>query len=69
MRPVAERLAELTGWPVTLAPAVVGPRVLGLTERLTPGEMLMLENVRFGRGRPRTTPNWPQRWPSSPTFM
>jgi phosphoglycerate kinase len=56
MRPVADRLAELTGRPVTLAPAVVGPRVLELTERLTPGEMLMLENVRFEPGETKNDP-------------
>ena len=56
MRPVADRLAELTGGPVTLAPAVVGPRVLELTERLTPGEMLMLENVRFEAGETKNDP-------------
>ena len=56
MRPVADHLAELTGWPVTLAPAVVGPRVLELTERLTPGEMLMLENVRFEPGETKNDP-------------
>src|ERR1700751_686510 len=40
MRPVADRLAELTGAPVALAPAVVGPHVRELTERLATGEML-----------------------------
>lgn len=45
MRPLAERLAKLTGAPVPLAPGVIGPEVQELTERLLPGEMLMLENV------------------------
>jgi phosphoglycerate kinase len=56
MGPVADRLAELTGSPVPLAPAVVGPRVLKLTERLSPGEMLMLENVRFEPGETKNDP-------------
>jgi phosphoglycerate kinase len=56
MRPVADRLAELTGSPVTLAPAVVGPRVRELSERLEPGEMLMLENVRFEPGETKNDP-------------
>jgi len=47
MRPVAERLARLTGATVPLAPGVTGPEVRELTERLAPGAMLMLENVRF----------------------
>ena len=50
MRPVADRLEELTGAPVTLAPAVTGPEVSELTERLAPGEMLMLENIRYEPG-------------------
>jgi phosphoglycerate kinase len=56
MRPVAARLAKLTGAPVPLAPAVIGSEVRGLTERLLPGEMLMLENVRFEAGEMRNDP-------------
>ena len=56
MRPVAERLATLTGVAVPLAPAVVGPQVGELTERLAPGAMLMLENVRFEAGETRNDP-------------
>jgi phosphoglycerate kinase len=56
MRPVAARLAKLTGVPVPLAPAVVGPQVRELTERILPGAMLMLENVRFEPGETRNEP-------------
>jgi phosphoglycerate kinase len=56
MRPLAERLAKLTGAPVPLAPAVIGSEVRELTERLLPGEMLMLENVRFEAGEMRNDP-------------
>ena len=56
MRPVADRLAELTGAPVTLAPAVTGPQVKELTERLAPGEMLMLENIRYEPGETHNDP-------------
>jgi phosphoglycerate kinase len=56
MRPVAERLAELIAAPVTLAPAVVGPQVRELTEHLAPGQMLMLENVRYEPGETRDDP-------------
>jgi phosphoglycerate kinase len=58
MRPVAERLAELTGAPVKLAPAVVGAEVRALTEELKPGEMLMLENVRYEPGEKRNDPDF-----------
>ena len=50
MKPVAERLAELTGWTVRLAPAVVGPEVEEAAGALGPGEVLLLENVRFEPG-------------------
>ena len=58
MRPVAERLAELTGAPVRLAPAVVGAEVRTMTEELKPGEMLMLENVRYEPGEKRNDPDF-----------
>ena len=56
MRPVADRLENLTGASVPLAPAVIGPRVCELTERLEPGQMLMLENVRFEAGETDNDP-------------
>ena len=56
MKPVADRLAELTGWPVELAPAVVGEEVEKLAEALAPGEVLLLENVRFEEGESANDP-------------
>lgn len=50
LRPVADRLAELTRAPVTLAPDVVGPEVEALAEHLGAGEILLLENVRYAAG-------------------
>ena len=56
LAPVAARLAELTGAPVNLAPGVVGPAVLAATEALAPGQILLLENVRFEPGEERNDP-------------
>ncbi len=56
MAPVAERLRELTGAPVTLAPAVVGEEVKALAEQLEDGEVLLLENVRFEPGETDNDP-------------
>ena len=56
MGPVAARLAELTGWPVKLAPAVVGPAVEEAAAALEPGEVLLLENVRFEEGETKNDP-------------
>ena len=50
LQPAADRLTELTGWRVKLARSVVGDEVQAIAEGLAPGEILMLENVRFEPG-------------------
>jgi len=50
LRPVADRLSELTRAEVILAPAVVGDEVEALAAELEPGDVLMLENVRYEPG-------------------
>ncbi|HEX9818050.1 MAG TPA: phosphoglycerate kinase [Methylomirabilota bacterium] len=47
LQPVAERLARLLDRPVPLAPDCVGERVEAMARALKPGEMLLLENLRF----------------------
>ncbi len=47
LKPVAQRLSDLLGKPVKMAPAVIGPEVRGLAMGLRDGEVLLLENVRF----------------------
>jgi phosphoglycerate kinase len=49
LRPVAERLSALLGVTVDLAPSVVGRKVETRVAALAPGQVLMLENVRFHR--------------------
>jgi phosphoglycerate kinase len=56
MTPVAERLGQLLGAEVPVAPAVVGPRVHPLAANLAPGEVLMLENLRFDPGETENSP-------------
>jgi phosphoglycerate kinase len=56
MRPVANRLAELSGADVTLAPGVVGDQVKAFAENLHPRDVLMLENVRFEPGETKNDP-------------
>ncbi len=58
LAPVVERLRELTGSPVTLAPEVVGSRARALAEALCDGEMLVLENVRFQPGETADDPEF-----------
>lgn len=47
LQPVADRLSELLGKPVTMAPDVIGPEVEKLADALAPGEVLLIENVRY----------------------
>src|SRR5690242_9371012 len=47
LRPVAGRLAELLGQPVTLAEDVAGESAKTNASTMAPGEVAMLENVRF----------------------
>ena len=56
LAPVVARLRELTDASVTLAPAVVGDQVRALTEALSDGEILVLENVRFEPGETSNDP-------------
>ena len=50
LAPVAERLALLTGAHVAFADDVVGPSARACRDRLAPGEILLLENLRFEPG-------------------
>ncbi len=56
LAPVADRLRELTGAKVTLAPAVVGDEVTALAGELQDGDILVLENVRFEPGETSNDP-------------
>ena len=47
LKPVAERLSQLLGQSVPLAPDSVGPEVQALVSGLKDGGVLLLENVRF----------------------
>jgi phosphoglycerate kinase len=50
MDKVAQRLGELLGKPVHEVDEVVGPAVTRAAEQINPGEVLVLENVRFQPG-------------------
>ena len=47
LRPIAERLQTLLGQPVRLAPDCVGEDTEALARALAPGDVLLLENLRF----------------------
>ena len=47
LAPVAKRLSDLVGKPVPLAPDCIGAAVEQLVAALEPGQILLLENLRF----------------------
>jgi phosphoglycerate kinase len=57
LAPVAERLGELIGSPVTLAPDVVGDDVRAAVDTLGRGDVLLLENVRYEKGETKNDPD------------
>jgi phosphoglycerate kinase len=50
LRPVAERLQTLLGQPVEFIPEAVGPVAESAVQRLLPGQVALLENLRFYPG-------------------
>jgi phosphoglycerate kinase len=58
LKPVAERLAQLLGQPVRLAPDCVGPETARLAQALQPGEVLLLENLRFHKEEEKNDPDF-----------
>jgi phosphoglycerate kinase len=58
LAPCAERLSELLKRPVKMAPDCHGPEVKQMALELKPGEILMLENLRFhpGEEKPEEEP-------------
>ena len=47
LKPVREELERLLNTPVLMAPDCIGPEVQQMADALKPGEVLMLENLRF----------------------
>ncbi|MBM3317816.1 MAG: phosphoglycerate kinase [Candidatus Eisenbacteria bacterium] len=58
LAPVAEWLGGLLGRPVPLAPDCVGPVVESLAAALGPGDLLLLENLRFHKGETENDPSF-----------
>lgn len=50
LKVVQQRLQELLGIPVALADDIVGPKAQEMAAALQPGQVLLLENVRFVKG-------------------
>lgn len=50
LKPCAKRLSELLKHPVAMAPDCVGDETEKIAFKMSPGDVLMLENLRFHRG-------------------
>jgi phosphoglycerate kinase len=59
LKPVAARLAELLNRPVKMAPECVGPQVEAMLP--APGEVLLLENLRFHAEEEKNDPEFAKR--------
>ncbi len=56
--PVSTTLADLLGTPVKLAPDCVGPEVEALAGAMRPGDVMLLENLRFHAGETKNEDNF-----------
>ena len=58
LQPVAQRLEELLGMPVQMAPDCVGTPTLAMAKALQPGQVLLLENLRFHKEEEKNGPEF-----------
>ena len=61
LAPIAQVLSQLLERPVRMAPDCVGDEVEAMAKALRPGEVLMLENVRFQPGETKNDPELARR--------
>lgn len=59
--PCAKRLSELLHLPVKMAPDCLGTEVTKMVDQLKPGDVLLLENLRFHKGE--------EKPPEEPSFV
>lgn len=58
MKPVGERLSQLLNTPVVVLQTCIGEEVEKNLERMNPGDVLLLENVRFYPGEEKNDPEF-----------
>ena len=61
LRPVARRLQELLGKTVTFAEDCIGPEAANLVGRMKPGDVILLENLRFHAEEEKNKPEFAQK--------
>jgi phosphoglycerate kinase len=58
LAPIAQHLSELLGQPVQMAKDCVGPEVESQAKALRPGQLLLLENLRFHKEEEKNDPDF-----------
>jgi len=58
LKPVAAKLSELLGKPVTFVDDCVGPKAQAAVNALAPGQIAVLENLRFHKGEEKNDPEF-----------
>ena len=58
LKPVAYHLSRLLGKPVQMATDSIGPQVKALASALKPGQILLLENLRFHKEEEKNNPDF-----------
>jgi phosphoglycerate kinase len=58
LAPAAQRLSELLGRPIQMAPDCIGPHVESQAQALQPGQVLLLENLRFHKEEEKNDPEF-----------
>jgi phosphoglycerate kinase len=61
LAPAAARLSELLGRPVLMASESIGPEVVAQAGALQPGQVLLLENLRFHKEEEKNNPEFAQQ--------
>lgn len=56
LKPAAEKLAELTGFDVTFVPDTYGEEAKVAVDKMDPGQIVVLENVRFDKREKKNDP-------------
>ena len=60
LKPAAERLAELVEYPVTFVQDTIGDDAKAAVDALEPGQILVLENLRFDKREKKNNPEFAQ---------
>src|SRR3972149_4639187 len=61
LKPASEALAKLLGKPVKMAPDCIGAEVEAMAKALKPGEVMLLENVRFHKEEEKNDPEFARK--------